>query len=178
VSEATRTIAIERRLSEFKALSYEEQLVFFGPLRRDLTRLLDSDEAAASVISDRFKPYLKARRPTPAARPAPSPAATRPPSRRSAPQPLPKASDDPASEAILQLVRRRPGQLTQMECLWVLRGLATDALRRKALTRDPHFGSFANSARALKNAAKQLRDRGAIEIAPDGKLYVSRRRGA
>jgi hypothetical protein len=159
VSEATWTIAIERRLSEFKALSYEEQLVFFGPLRRDLTRLLDSDEAAASVISDRFKPYLKARRPTPAARPAPSPAATRPPSRRSAPQPLPKASDDPASEAILQLVRRRPGQLTQMECLWVLRGLATDALRRKGLTREPPF-------RVLREQCPGAEERGEAAARP------------
>lgn len=180
-SAAHQTAAIERWLSDFKVWSYEEQLGSMGGLRRDLTRLLGSDEAAADVVRDRFKPYLKLRRTKPPVRTAHAPVAARKPPRqptgRPARQPTAQPIDDPA-RAILELVRRRPGQLTQKECQWVLRGLATDALRRRGLTRDEQFGSFAQRAGALQVAVKQLRDRGAIATAADGKLYVSGRGGA
>jgi hypothetical protein len=176
VPAAQRDAHIERRLTEFKARSYEEQLTSFGFLRRDLERLLGSDEAAVEVIRERFKPYLKSSRPKPPpVRPARLPVATRPPDRRPAPQPPLTPSDDPAT-AILQLVRRRPGQLSQTECLWVLRGLPTDSLQRRGLTRDPQFGSCARRAGALRAAADRLRERGAIEKTPDGKLHISGRR--
>ena len=141
VPEASRTALIERRLAEFKALSYEAQLVYFDGLKRDLTRALGCDEAAAKVISERFKPYLKLRRPRPPVRPAATPA-TGGPSRPRPAQPPLTPSDDPAT-AILQFVRRRPGQLTQKECLRVLRGPLSDVLRLKGLARDPQTGSFA-----------------------------------
>lgn len=77
--------------------------------------------------------------------------------------------------AIVELVRRRPRELTQKQSLQLLRGSKTDFLQAKGLLQDKQFGScgrFTNAA--LGASAKWLRDRGEIAITKDGTLSLAR----
>lgn len=143
--------AIERWINEFKRLPYAQQLSYLTTVRRGLTRLTGSDDLAADAIRLRFKPLLKTR-----------------PGRAAAPKPVAaKTSVASAAAAILELVARRPDELTQKQCVALLAGDATDARGDKS------FGLLAAAAKTtIREAARALRSQGRIADGPKGRLRI------
>src|SRR4051794_1961291 len=103
---AQQKLAIDRWLGEFRGLPYEQQLSYLTTVRRGLGRLLGSDELAAQTIKHKFKPLLMS-------------AAGGRGVVRSAGGATPNAK---ATAAIVELVTRRPDQLTQKQCIRLLAG--------------------------------------------------------
>ena len=174
--------ALVRYTQEFGRLEYGDQLAYLGTLRRRLDGLLGSDEKAAEAIVKHFKPLLKKPKATRSTSEATKAGASQ------SKQPKPKApgvvvagattqkaravAEDPRLSAgkqraaILDLVARRPGRLSQKLCVSVLLG---EPVHERALRQDPRYGSCSDVPKTeITNWVRQLVLCGALVRAGGG----------
>jgi hypothetical protein len=113
---------------------------------------LGDDDAVSRSLSVEFKPLLKM--------PGRS-------SDRRSPESQARRATDDLRAAVLEVVRRRPGQLYQKQCVRLLAGDATEA----SLQRDRSFGACSTASKvAIQSSIRSLMARGDLVIGRADKL--------